>query len=304
MISKGPYHCYHKYALTDYLCGRLKKESLFDEYISRYVDDNITVRLSQPVTHIDTKNKQVYLSHREKVPYDKLLIATGVRPYIPAVYKHYSPVFTPFNNLDDTISLRSRKDTLKKTLVLAGGLTSIKLARALKTMGNVVDFLLYKKKTATLLADEAAIDTIKDVLLKEKITIFEDINIRRISTGKNGYTVTFSNGKKKFYSTILATFGVQPHIELSKKSGIKCERGVLVNEYFETNIRDVYAAGDIAQIYNPTIHDYWVNFGWPNAVIQGTLAAKNMCGVKEAYDTDRVNIFDIRGIKIKYRKWE
>lgn len=304
LISKEPYNFYHKFAMTGYISGKISKEALFEENITKFINEHITVRLSQAVTHIDTENKAVFLSHREKISYDKLLIATGVNSYIPPAYKNFAPMFTFLNNLEDADQLRENKEVLKSTLIIGGGLSSIKIALAFKTMGNSVDYLLYRRKTIKLLADEAAIETIEKTLLKEDIAIFEDTNIQYISGTDKGYTVTFFSGRKKTYSAILALFGVQPNIELAQKAGIKCEFGVLVNEYFETNKKDIYAAGDIAQIYNPTIRNYWVNFGWPNAVIQGKIAAKNMCGVKTEYDTNRVNVFDIKGTKIKFKNWE
>ena len=304
LISREPYHFYHKFALPDYISGKIRKEILFEDKVNTFIDAGITLRLSQEVTRIDTDNKAIYLAHREKTSYDKLLIATGVHSFVPAAYKHFAPMFSFLNNLEDAESLSAEAKKLKSTLIIGGGLTSIKLALALTAAGNSVDYLLYKRKTIKLLADEAAMAIIEELLSKEQVIIIEDTDIKYIEETGKGYFVTFSSGKKQSYTAIVAGFGVQPNIKLAHKAGIDCDFGVLVNEYFETSKKDVYAAGDSAQIYNPTIRDYWVNFGWPNAVAQGKLAARNMCGKKTAYDTNRVNVLDIKGTKINFRNWE
>ncbi len=298
VISKESYHCYHKYKLFDYLCGRVSKEELFNNHIDQYSAANINLRLSQTVTHIDIKNKAVLLAHKEKVTYDKLLIATGITAQIPPLYKDSAHMFALLNNLEDVELLINEKGKLKQTLIFDGGLTSVKLALALKSLGNTVDYFLYKKRINNRLANGDYFENIEKIFHKKNITLIKLDKINKIAQEKKGYRISFQENKAKTYTKIFAPFGVKPDITIAQDASITCDQGILVNEYFQTNQKDIYAAGDIAQIYNPKIKNYWINFGWPNATIQGEIAAKNMCNKKTSYDTSRVNIFNVKGENI------
>ncbi len=304
LISKEPHHCYYKYKLTKYLNGSLKKELLFDSRLQNFTEQDITLRLSQRVSKIDRQNRSLYLAHKEKISYDKLLIATGVKPYVPSAYHSFTQHFTLFNNLEDVELLLANQKALKKPLILAGGLTPVQLALALDSMGSKVDYLMFKKRTKIVLGEEQSLEKTVSILKNSGVRYLEDCEIKGIVKKDHGYTVTYTNGSSKSYSIIFSLFGVESNTRLAEESGIECEKGILVDEHFRTNDKYIYAAGDCAQIYNPKLRDYWVNFGWPNAVVQGMIAAKNICGMKVAYDTNQVNVFDVKGERIRFRNWE
>jgi nitrite reductase (NADH) large subunit len=304
VVSQDSYPVYHKYDLTHYLSGKIKKEALFHDYTDRFVQKHIHLRLSQRVVSIDVTQRSIRLDHREDVPYDKLLLAMGVRGCVHPTYEKFQSYFTLINHLDDIEKLRIHPEKLIRPLILGGSLTGIRLALALKSLGKPVDYLMFKKMTGNLLAGADDFDSVRRLLSCRGIDLMEDIQIATIKQEDTGYRVTFSNEMSNAYSIVFAAFGVKPNIGIAKAAGIACELGVLVNPYFETDRPHIYAAGDIAQIYNPAIRDYWVNFGWPNAVEQGITAARNMCGERVAYDPNAVNILAIGGVKIKFRNWQ
>jgi NAD(P)H-nitrite reductase large subunit len=155
-----------------------------------------------------------------------------------------------------------------------------------------------------LVARTTDVETVRKVLKRKKIGLIENVDVQSMRKVKAGIRVRFTDNTVENYSIVFSAFGVLPNILLAQKAGMKCEQGVLVNPFFETSVQNVYAAGDIAQIYNPKLKDYWVNFGWPNAVKQGICAAKNMAGKRTPYNPKKVNIYQVEGVSIQFKDWQ
>lgn len=304
LIGEEPHSMYHKYAMMDYLCGRIPREDLFPDPADRFVRQNIHLRLSQPVVRIEPENRRIRLAHKEHLPYDRLLIATGVRAAVHPTYRPFFPHLTFVNSLEDVEKLRHRVSLMEEPLILGGSLTAIRLAVALRAMGKPVDYLLLRKMTGNLLAGADDFLHVRELLADTGARVLEDVGIGSVSPRGRKFRVSFEGGMKRSYSCLFAGFGVQPNTELARRAGIACDQGILVNEYFETGRPGIFAAGDAAQIYHPRLKDYWVNFGWPNAVKQGALAGRNMCGEKEAYRPERVNVLALGGREITFRNWQ
>lgn len=305
VLSDEAFSLYQKMDLANYLCGQVKKKSLFQDYPEKFVKAGIQLRLSQPVIKIDAEKKQIFLAHKETLNYSKLLLATGVHAVIHPKYRPFSEHLTLFNCLEDVVKLKMSPEVLEKPLILGGSLTGVRLALALSAAKKPVKYLLFKKMTGNLLAGADDFSSVKNALNKKNIQVLEDVDVRQIKKmAEGGYQVTFTDGHVLDSSVVFAAFGVAPNIGLAKEAGLDCDLGILVNKYLETSHKDIYAAGDIAQIFNPKLGDYWVNFGWPNAVKQGKVVADNMSGKKKAYDPTAVNVFAIDGAKIKFKNWQ
>ena len=100
-----------------------------------------------------------------------------------------------------------------------------------------------------------------------------------------------------------AFFGLVPDIKFLAKSGLKIDRGIIVDEYLNTGFPGVYAAGDCAQIYHPELKDYWVSIGHDNAVTLGRSAALNLIGEKIKAEPASTCIFDVGGINVNSSWW-
>jgi NAD(P)H-nitrite reductase large subunit len=95
--------------------------------------------------------------------------------------------------------------------------------------------------------------------------------------------VVLSNGKKLKTDAVLVNIGISFNVEWLGGSGITLENGVVVNQYLETDVPDVYAAGDLALFYDPLIELYHQQGNWSNATLQGQIAGQNMTGHKAEF---------------------
>ena len=100
-----------------------------------------------------------------------------------------------------------------------------------------------------------------------------------------------------------AFFGLAPNIQFLARSGLRVDRGILVDEYLNCGYEGVYATGDCAQIYHPEIHDYWVSIGHENAKFLGKAAALNLLGGTVEVEVAKESIFEVQGIKINTSWW-
>jgi NADPH-dependent 2,4-dienoyl-CoA reductase/sulfur reductase-like enzyme len=100
-----------------------------------------------------------------------------------------------------------------------------------------------------------------------------------------------------------AFFGLRPDIHFLSSSGLRMERGVLVDEYLSTGFEGLFAAGDCAQVYHREIRDYWVSIGHDNAAALGRIAALNLLGCRVPTNVSALSIFDVQGVKANTSWW-
>ena len=111
------------------------------------------------------------------------------------------------------------------------------------------------------------------------------------------------DGKKLQVGIIGAFFGLVPDIRFLAGSGLRIDRGILVDEYLGTGFEGVYAAGDCAQVYHPGIRDYWVSVGYDNAVALGRTAGLNLTGGRNRAGAAKKSILEVQGVKVNTSWW-
>lgn len=305
LISDEDHPYYYRFMLGEYLCGQISRERLDYKPVEYYESKNIKLRLSQRALEIDAPNKEVLLYHKERVPYDKLLLATGASTKIPPYYQRFAAHLLPFSSIQDAEEIMPRAKEAQNALVIGGGLTGVTLALALRRCGLALFCILLKRSFYPLLWSDADFANIVSLLKDEGIELFIDKDIENIGVENGGgLNVSLLDGTQLKCDFIGASFGIEPNIDLAKSANISAERGILTDEYLQTNVPDIFAAGDVAQIYHSALRNYWVNLGQPNAIRQGKIAGLNMCGLEAKYEMHLVNIKELSGKTIRFRQWE
>lgn len=209
--------------------------------------------LNRFVTHIDSAKKQISFSNGEYLNYEILVLALGSKP---------NKFGWPGQDLKGVQGLYSYQDLqlieentkqVKHAVVVGGGLIGVEMVEMLKSRNISVTFLVREKNfwNIVLPAEEAKI--IENHIHEHDVDLRLDTELKEIISDENGKVkaIVTSKGGVINCEFVGLTVGVSPNIDFVKGSEINTDRGILVDEYFETNIKDIYAIGDCAQFINP-----------------------------------------------------
>lgn len=278
-ITEERYDPYSRCLLTHYLGKELTLSKIFIANPKGY-PKNVKLLFSQKVLSVDTKNKTVFLTDNNKIQYDKLLLATGADPVKPEYVSKHDRVFT-LRYLDDANRIESKLK--EKATVFGGGFVGIKTAYGLVERGVNVHLVISSSYPLSMLLDKEMGHFIQKKLTELGISVITASDIVGIEKKPDGVYVVLSSGKPLSSDVVIVGKGVNPRTELATKSGIKTNKGIIVNEFLETSEKDVFAAGDCIEFFDIAKRECSINAIWPNAVEQGYFAAMNMLGKTIAY---------------------
>lgn len=235
---------------------------------------------------IDFDNKLLKTAKGEEIRYDKLVLATGS---IPKTFNW------PGENLKGVQGLYSKQDVelmeqntekVKKAVIVGGGLIGIEMAEMLSSRGIKVTFLIREQNywNSILPTEEAKL--VSKHIAEHHINLLPNTELSEIVGDDDGRVkaILTTDGKTIECQFVALTAGVTPSISFLENSALEIDKGVLVNEFLETNITDVYAAGDCAQFKNPKENHPSVEQLWYTGKMQGKALAKTICGNKTKYD--------------------
>lgn len=304
LISDEFFPFYYRHMLAGYLVGECEESDLVVHPADHYKENRIRLRLGQTVVKVDYEARTLFLKHMEKLHYTKLLLCVGSRPRIPEIHYAYRQHFAVMKTLAHARALRERLPNVRRVLITGGDLVSLRVARALMRRGKEVTFLIDGESFWPLELTSERRTELAEALSKVGIELMPDDDLAAVEPqASGGYLVTTRREAKLECDLIGAFFGLVPDVEFLLGSGLDVDRGVLVNDFLETNVPHVYAAGDCAQVYNPAIRNYWVSIGWPNAERLGEVAGRNILGATVHADEPPTNALTYEGIKVNTSWW-
>jgi NAD(P)H-nitrite reductase large subunit len=283
LIGDDPYGFYSRPGLAYYLTGELHDKALFP----RTADDlrKLNFRsLQGRVTKLLRAEHTLELEDLSRISYDRLLIAVGAQAM---------PLEVPGAEIDGVLKLDHMSDAKlilkyarrsKTAVVVGGGITALELAEGLLSRGMKVHYLLRADRYWSNILDEQESRIVEHRLQEEGIVLHHHSEVIEIIS-RNGRVnaVRLLNGQMLKCDLVAYAIGIRPRVGLAKQAGLAIDRGILVNEYLQTNDPDIFAAGDVAQAYDPMSKRSILDSLWAPARQQGTIAGFNMAGKKRAY---------------------
>lgn len=278
--KSGSIVIYGEEAMLPYLRIKLSKDLLKDLNNDKillkkqqwYEENNIKFFKDTKILKIDVENKLLISSKGEKILYDKLLIATGsYNRTLPLIGSDKEGVFTLRNVLD----ANNIKDYLKgknDIIHIGGGVQGLETAWTLHSNGKEVFIVEAGKRLMPRLLDERASSILKEKIEKTGVKFICDARVDEILGSKKVEAVSINERHVIPCDSVIYSIGMIPNIEIVKGTKIKVNKGVVVNDNMETSIKDVYAAGDVAD-FKGSIEGLWMK-----ATEQGTVAGSNMAG--------------------------
>ena len=280
---------YSRPMISDFVSGKadLKKVDCRNEDF--WKENNVEALLGKKVTAINFDEKTVQLESGEKIPYEKLLIATGGKPFVPKMEgSDKDGVFT-FTTLKDAQVLAAKIASInaKSAVVIGAGLIGISVTEALVKRGLKVTMVELQDKILSLLLDPKGSDIVEAVVRKAGVNIITGQSVQKIvgKPGNDGAVggVILTKGDQVPCDLVVVAIGVIPRTELVAGTAVKTNRGIVVDNMMQTSVPDVYASGDVAEAYDFVLNQNRLLPLWPLAVLEGQVAGCNMAGKKSTY---------------------
>ncbi|NIM15622.1 MAG: FAD-dependent oxidoreductase [Candidatus Aminicenantes bacterium] len=306
LIGEERFFPYKRYLLTEFLCGNTPEDELTYMPVEYFKEQGIQLRKGQNVKAINPAEKSIKLFHNEVMHYDKLLIATGGRPGLGPVLRPFREHIQPYYSLRDILVLKRRLPGINKCIVHGDGLSSLDLLRGLYHLGKQVTYIIKGERADFDLVESEFSGQLHEFLEEKGIEIITEDRVISIEKKNQHFQVMTLKQELLTADMVFAWDYYQPNIGFISpaETGIEKKVGILVNLHMRTSVEDIYAAGDCVEIYHPGVKNYWINFGWNNAMEQGTAAGKNMAGREETYKVHEAIVFDLMGKTLKARWWK
>ncbi|MFN3967077.1 MAG: NAD(P)/FAD-dependent oxidoreductase, partial [Endomicrobiia bacterium] len=286
MVSDENYPIYSRCLLSYYLAGDINEEKLKYRQEDFFEQNFIEPILGKKVLRVEPHKKFVVLEDGSTVEYDKLLIATGSRSKMENIPGKEKYGVFGLRNISDAKQIDTRLGKTKTAVMLGGGLIGLKTAYAVHKRGVKVIVVVKSPHILSQIMDKEAAEIVQKHISQQGIEIQTNLAAKEIlGSHQEVEGVKLENDTVIECELIIVGKGVQPNIELAKDTEIKTNYGIVVNEYLQTSIDDIYAAGDVAECKDLISGNYTINALWPNAVLQGKIAGYNMVlGNTKKYD--------------------
>ena len=281
---------YSRPMISDLVSGKADLQKMKCKADSFWKENNAEARIGKKAVSLNLIDKIVSLDDGEKIGYEKLLLATGGKPFVPKMEgQDKDGVFT-FTSLSDAQTLASKIDSIhaKNAVVIGAGLIGISVTEALVKRGIKVTVVELQEKILSLLLDEKASDIVEGIIRKAGVNFAKGQSVQKI-IGKPGNDsavggVILTKGDQVPCDLVIVAIGVIPRTELVSGTAVKINRGIVVDDFMQTNIPDVYASGDVAEAYDFILNQNRLLPLWPLAVLEGRIAGYNMAGTKTSYE--------------------
>ncbi|MEN6461596.1 MAG: FAD-dependent oxidoreductase [Syntrophomonas sp.] len=282
MIAREEFPAYSACALPDYLSGWINRDQIFIRQYKDYINNGVITRFNQKVTVIDPINQTICLD-QDKINYDKLILATGSRAFLPPVPGNHLPGNFTVKSITDIDSIINHHP--HRTVVVGSGNIGVEVAEALHTRGCQVTLVELMSRILPRILDDIPARLIQHILIENGISVLTGENVLQVN-GHNHVESVTTNNRTITCDTVIWAAGVNQNVEIARTAGIEIGNlgGIKVNSHMGTNINHIYACGDCVESINLLTGKPVLSQLWPNAKRQGQIAALNCLGNPIAYE--------------------
>jgi NAD(P)H-nitrite reductase large subunit len=285
LLTNEPYPLYNRVSLPRFLQGVLTEQKVMIRDFAWHEQRNIQLVTETMVTGVHTDERVVVTDKGQHLPYDALLVATGgwANPLrIPGAEgtKH----IYNFVTLDDTKTIIARMLESRTALAYGGSFISYELCDGFAVRKLHTTWLMRGPYWLRSALDPEGGEVVDNIARKFGVEVIHGDEIESVvpQNGVPAYVKT-KQGREIQTDMMGVGLGITLNTKILANTPVEMRSGVVVNEYLETNVPGVYAAGDVAEFYDPTIGQHHTMGTWDNAMGHGRIAGVNMAGGHEAY---------------------
>ncbi|WP_407192718.1 FAD-dependent oxidoreductase [Bradyrhizobium sp. STM 3566] len=264
----------------DYLAGSAPEDWLPLRSEDYYRDTGIDLRLNTNVSAVDPKSRSVTLGNGDRLPFDRLLLATGAEPVklqIPGVDQ---PHVHTLRSVADSRAIITAAGSAKRALVIGASFIGLEVAASLRARKLEVHVVAPEERPMQKLLGAEIGDFVRSLHEENGVVFHLKDTVEKL----DGKRATLKSGAVVEVDLVVVGIGVKPRLALAEQAGLAADRGVSVSEYLETSVAGIFAAGDIARWPDPHFRQTIRVEHWVVAERQGQTAARNMLGKRERFD--------------------
>ncbi|UII21737.1 NAD(P)/FAD-dependent oxidoreductase [Fulvivirga ligni] len=284
VISAESEHFWSRTALMYIYMGHMKYEHTKPYEDSFWKKNNISL-IHDYVHTIDFDSKTLSLQSNAPVHYDSLILATGSKPNKFNWPGQDLEGVCTMVSLQDLENIEKQSKDARKAVVVGGGLIGVEMAEMLRSRNIDTTFLVREKHFWGGILPQKEGSLIENHIREHHVNLLLGTELKEIKSDNSGKVKSLITleGKEIECDFVGLAVGVHPNLDLVKNTALKTNKGILVNEYLETNLPDVYAVGDCAERIEPLTDRPPVEQVWYTGRMMGEAVAATICGSKTAY---------------------
>ncbi|MCL4543568.1 MAG: FAD-dependent oxidoreductase [Chloroflexi bacterium] len=285
LIAGEPYALYNRVSLPPFLKLQATEQKVMMRTPEQQRALGIDLRLSTWVRQVDTEAKVVFTDQGTEFYYDKLLTLRGGTPrqsQVPGAQNCQHVYY--FQTLDDAKAISDAATRAKSIVTVGGSYISYELTDAFAIRHVPVTWIMRGPRFLHRTIDEEGGALVDDIARAHDVQVIHGEELREISRSNGSVTgVVTQSGRTIDADVVCCGLGLSMYIDFLRDTPIALETGVLANEFLETSVPDVYAAGDVAEFFDLSIGSRHRLGTWANAIAHGRRAALNMLGKREPF---------------------
>jgi len=283
ILSDEPYPAYSRILISKYLTGERDLEQTPLRPVDFYIENDIDFLPGRNAVKLLLDSHVVQMENRERISFEKLLLATGGNPIVPEMDGlDKEGVFT-FTKLDDVKAIDRYLSNVKKAVVIGGGLIGTSATEALTKRGIKVTVVEMMDRMLGAMLDEHASSLVEKTMADAGVSIATCHTVCSVIGDDRVESVILDDDTEISCEMLVVAIGVVPRIDLVEGTDINVERGIVVDLNMKTSHEDVYACGDVAEVHDFVRGTNRVIPIWPGAHFGGRVAGLNMAGGDTEY---------------------
>jgi nitrite reductase (NADH) large subunit len=274
VFGSEPHPNYNRIMLSYVLEGSKKIDDIILNSLEWYKENNITLHTSTTVTRIDEAARQVITENGMAVPYDKIIIATGSNSFILPIPGSDKQGVVGFRDIADCDQMLEAAKLYKKAAVIGGGLLGLEAAKGLVNLGMDVTVVHLMEDLMERQLDRNASSMLQAELERQGVKFAMGKQTVELTGSERVSGLRFSDGSELPAEFVVMAVGIKPNVDVAKNSGLEVNRGIVVNDYLQTSMDNVYSVGECTEHRG-------VCYGLVAPLFeQGMVLAKHLCGVE------------------------
>ena len=269
---------YNRILIKEFAKGKLPEApiSIHDE--SWYDDRDIDLRLNTLITDVDTDAHTVDTHEGETIEYDKLLVATGGTPTQLPVENSDADGISHFWTFQDARKIKAGMEAADNAIVVGAGLLGIDLAAICGAQDVSGKYLMRGNAWWRYALSEEGAEIMHDAMRERGVEPVFQSGVDRFEVDDDGHVTAAidPNGDRYEADFVGIAIGLNFNTEILEDTDVELDNGIVVDEYMQSSVEDVYAAGDLTQFHDLILGERAQNGSWGSAKEQGTIAARNM----------------------------